>query len=108
MKKITKKQADAFSQVIKAIEKMHKTGLVLFGKQFDLVAMTKDTAIYESDNDLLCKRGNGSNDLEILSASVLWDSGADDYCQYKEDTDDPYKGEFQDTPTIYSYHKNYA
>lgn len=108
MKKITKNQADAFSQVIKAIEKMHKTGLVLFGKQFDLVAMTKDTAIYESDNDLLSKRGDGDNDLEVLSASVLWDSGADDYSHYKTNEDDPYKGEYQETPSIYIYRKNYV
>jgi hypothetical protein len=107
MKKITKKQADAFSQVVKSIERLHKTGMVLFGKQFDLVAMTKDTAIYESDNDLLSRDGRGRNGLEYLSASVLWDSGADDYTHYKSNDDDPYKGEYQETPSTYRYNKSH-
>lgn len=107
MKKITKKQAEAYSQVIKAIEKAHKTGLVFFGKQFDLVAYTKEAAQYESQYQLLLKRGNGKNDIEYLSASVLYDSGADDFSRYLEDADDPYKGEYQETPSTYFYNKAY-
>lgn len=105
MKKITKKQAAAFSQVIKAIERLHNTGLVLFGKQFNLVGMTKETALYERDNDLLDRDGKGNNGLEYVSANVLFDSGADDYTHYKTNSDDPYKGRFQETPDTYQYRK---
>lgn len=106
MRKITKKQANAFSQVIKSIERLHKTGLVLFGKQFDLVAMTQETALYEREHGLLSRRGRGKNSLEYLCAGVLFDSGADDFTNYKTDSDDPYKGEYQETPSTYFYHQN--
>lgn len=104
MKKITKAQAKAFAQVVKYIERAKEKGLCFFGKQNRLVAYDKQTADYENEHGLL-DRGNcnGDNDLEYLSASVLMDSGADDYARYLKNSDDPYKGGFQETPNWQDY-----
>lgn len=105
MKKITKAQAKAFAQVVKAIERAKEKGLCFFGKQYSLVAYDKQTAVYEDRHGLLERRGcNGNNMLEHLIAhGLLHDSGADDYARYITNKDDPYKGEFQETPSYQDY-----
>lgn len=105
MKKITKAQAKAFAQVVKSIKKAKEKGLCFFGKQGSLVAYDKQTAAYEDEHGLLnrydCK---GDNNLEHLSAtSILHDSGADDYARYLKNSDDPYKGNYQETPMWEDY-----
>lgn len=104
MKRITKKQARAFAKVIKAMEAAKETGLVFFGKQWDLVAFTKETAYYEREHDIISNRNTkGDNYLENLSETILFDCGADDYGRYMKNSDDPYKGEFQETPLWREY-----
>jgi len=104
MKKLTKGQAKAFAQVIKAMKRAQSKGLMFYGKQWSLVAINKETAKYESDNDILNnRRCNGDNEIENFSCHILADSGADDYANYLSNADDPYKGEFQETPIWQDY-----
>jgi len=104
MKKITKEQAKAFAQVIKAMERAKSKGLRFFGKQWSLVAYNESTAAYEDEHGLLNRHDcRGSNNLEYLSEHILNDSGADDYARYLKDADDPYKGAYQETPIWQDY-----
>ncbi len=81
-----KKQTKAFEQVIKAIDRAKKAGLVFYGKQDNLVAYTKQANDYikQYDFDRICATGYRA--IPYISDSCLTDSGADDYPCYKKDT----------------------
>lgn len=78
----TKAQEKAFKDVISAIKKAKKAGLVFYAKQWNLVAYRKEADDYlESFNFSEVLSGKGSV-VEYLSDNVLSDSGADDYGRY--------------------------
>lgn len=81
-----KKQEEAFNDVIKAINKAKKLGLVFYGKQYSLVAYTKEADKYIG-SDVWNTLRTGFNVIPHLTKNVLSDSGADDYSCYltKED-----------------------
>ena len=80
-------QKKAFKQLIASFEKCNKLGLVIYAKQYNLVAYTKEADSYaEETNESLLKIGSFGQ-IPCLSAKCLADSGADDYACYitKED-----------------------
>lgn len=83
----TKKQEDAFNDVVKAFAKAKRLGLVFYGKSGSLVAYKKNADDYMEADFEKSLRGGG-NQIENLSAfNCISDSGADDYGCYltKED-----------------------
>ena len=82
------RQKKAFAQVIKAIERAKKAGLVFYAKSNALVAYTKNADDYANQWDFstLLSRAEGRT-IPFLGENILTDSGADDYVGYmtKED-----------------------
>jgi len=82
----SKAQKKAFDQVVKAIERAKKTGLVFYGKQWDLVAYTKQADDYA--NEFGFERSlSGVSQIPYLSKHILADCGADDYSRYRTQED---------------------
>ena len=82
----TIEQEKAYKDVIKAIKKAKKLGLVFYGKSGALVAYTKQADDYIENNFRESLRGRGGQ-VDNLHENILADSGADDYGSYltKED-----------------------
>lgn len=81
-------QEKAFKAVERAINKCKKLGLVIYAKQYDLVAYTKEANEYaEITNESLLRIGNYATIPHLSLRQSLADSGADDYACYisKED-----------------------
>lgn len=75
----TPQQERAFRSVITAIKRAQKQGLRFYGKSDSLVAYTSQAADYAVHHDYSTR---GYTQIECLVASVLQDSGADDYPKY--------------------------
>ncbi len=83
-----KKQELAFKEVIKAIKAAQKLGLRFYGKQYELVAYTKEANDYAESFDFQELLRGCNSTIPYLSSSILQDSGADDYAQYKSQLDE--------------------
>ena len=84
----TKKQEDAFKDVVKAFKKAKKTGLVFYGKQDSIVAYKKNADDYLDVGLHVCC-GTGYSQVECLnSLGCIDDSGADDYGSYLSQEDE--------------------
>jgi hypothetical protein len=86
-------QKKAFNSAIRALKKCRKIGLVLYGKQENLVGYTLSADLYADKFGFeYALRGDGGM-LPHLSCRVLTDSGGDDYARYRtikdEDTFNP-------------------
>jgi hypothetical protein len=84
----TGKQQQAFNDVIAAIKKAKKSGLVFYGKQNALVVYTKSANNYISESDFEKLLGTGYNEIPYLSSDILEDSGADDYACFLSKLDE--------------------
>jgi hypothetical protein len=82
----TEKQKKAFKDVITAINKAKRLGLVFYGKCNNLVAYTEQANEY-FNGDFEMFLGTGFSQIENLCENVLSDSGGDDYSQYKTQAD---------------------
>jgi len=83
-----KTQEIAFDNVIKAIRKAQKSGLVFYAKSKKLVAYTKQADDYIENQVGFEKSLSGRfGQLYNLGESVLQDSGADDYGAYVSEKD---------------------
>lgn len=77
--KITEEQEKAFKSLVRAVNKCNKSGLRLFGKQYDIFAFPAKAyeldlvaplhSRHEEDHD---------NPVPFISETLLSDSGADD------------------------------
>jgi hypothetical protein len=85
----TNQQEKAFKRAINAIKKCHKLGLVIYAKQYDLVAYTKFADDYIEKHGFLNLLQNGNSKVECISIQCLSDSGADDYPSYLTNDDNP-------------------
>lgn len=83
------KQVASFKAIVKAIKAANKIGLVFYAKSDNLVAYTKEADHYiENEHGFdTCLRGKGGQ-IPKLTASILADSGADDYPSYVTKEDD--------------------
>ena len=83
----TKEQEKAFKSAINALKKCKKLGLVIYAKQYDLVAYTKEADDYAEEFGFEeALRGEGSQ-MPCISTNILADSGADDYPVYRTKSD---------------------
>ena len=83
----TKKQEDAFKEVVKAFKKARRTGLVFYGKDNNIVAYKGNADEYIDDHDCAC--ATGFQQIEHLSSGrCIIDSGADDYGSYVDQEDE--------------------
>jgi hypothetical protein len=83
----TIEQEKAFKVAINALKKCKKLGLVIYAKQYDLVAYTKEADDYAEEFGFeKALKGEGSQ-MPCLSVSILADSGADDYPVYRNKKD---------------------
>lgn len=83
----TIEQEKAFKSAINALKKCKKLGLVIYAKQYDLVAYTKEADDYAEEFGFeKALTGEGSQ-MPCLSATILADSGADDYPVYRTKED---------------------
>ena len=82
------KQIKAFNDVVAAIKKAKTTGLVFYGKCSTLVAYTKKADDYIHEVEFGLGIGTGFRQVECLGATVLKDSGADDYGSYRSENDE--------------------
>lgn len=79
----TKEQEKAFKSAINALKKCKELGLVIYAKQYDLVAYTKEADDYAEEFGFeKALKGKGSQ-MPCISTTVLSDSGADDYPVYR-------------------------
>jgi hypothetical protein len=83
----TPTQVKIFKDAVKAIKKAKKAGLVIYAKQYDLVAYNKSADDY-IESDFLNSLGTGFSQIECLSERCLADSGADDYGSYRSAEDE--------------------
>jgi hypothetical protein len=87
-----KEQERAFKQAVAAIKKCKKLGLIVYAKQWSLVAYTKEADNY-ADKKCPLHKMSSFNDYGTIpnlnASSVLADSGADDFAFYisQEDKD---------------------
>ncbi len=86
---LTDEQEKAFKKVISAMKKAQKTGLVIYAKQYDLVAYTREANDYIEEN-FEKSLATGFNQVENISIACLADSGADDYGCYRSQSDEDY------------------
>jgi hypothetical protein len=79
----TIEQEKAFKSAINALKKCKKLGLVIYAKQYALVAYTKEADDYAEEFGFIkALMGDGSQ-MPHLYANILADSGADDYPVYR-------------------------
>jgi len=82
--KANKAQEEAFKQVVKAINRAKSKGLVFYGKQYSLVAYTRQANNYiENEVGFIESLGTGFSHVPYLGNECLHDSGADDFGDYK-------------------------
>jgi hypothetical protein len=87
----TKKQEEAFNEVVKAFKKARKTGLVFYGKCGTLVAYKRNADNYIESDFELSLRGGGGQIENLSSLGCISDSGADDYgCYLTQGDEDLY------------------
>lgn len=87
------KELIAFKNVVKAIKQAKKLGISFYGLQNNLVGYNKFSANYidrNSDTALLSSSAHNGI-IPYESASVLTDSGADDYYHFNQKDDNPEK-----------------
>lgn len=82
-------QKRLYRNVIRAIERAQRGGLVFFGKQWYLTAYTVEANEYIRNSPSYASDGQGNGDIPNLAEKVLEDSGADDTFFYDEPEDNP-------------------
>jgi hypothetical protein len=83
----TIEQEKAFKSVINALKKCKKLGLVIYAKQYDLVAYTKEADDYAEEFGFEKALSGSGNQMPCISVQILQDSGADDYPVYRNKKD---------------------
>lgn len=81
-----KRQQEAFDKAVRAILNLQKVGLVVYGKQQNLVAYTTAADEYAQQYSPLDKMGY-CGQIPCLNKECLTDTGADDYAGYISDED---------------------
>lgn len=76
-------QIKAFKQLVNSFKKCKKLGLVIYAKQYDLVAYTKEADEYAEEFGFEKALTGDGGVIPYISAKVLTDSGADDYALYR-------------------------